>query len=539
MYKEMALHEIIQRWDFFEKIQDKHCSKVMAKVRECFNPTNIAACMVDVGMCHKTLRKLKEFDRCGVFKNMPVHKVIQRMKDFSKEAFEAGLGWGRTDGYTVGYMVNNIEAYLTYMILIYEKRVNHAIGDICYFKLGIDSRVHYGKGGQVCEIFIELLADRGLLSCVSLAKFDGKDARLEVEAHVANRETWPDGGHLFDQLQQLMVHGLKLEDGRHIQIIILECHNLHCIYQLVCDGTVSATSNEFCPWYTITKDTCNIVTTIYTPKPEDTIISIANDHCMTTTILTTFNKTLINIPLDQPFEHIIVTEDLLVMCDWPIDRANNLKLTPSPMEALVYCMRHAIIRTVLKMFRLVQKVAQEADRSHPRGNRNSRLQQLFTKLKQSPFNLGVRLSDYTYKGQKYVDILYGQADGRNADKILENFHQFLPIIEGFPYPNRYELIVKMWDSYRRLNYMQQRYDAWPRDQVPSGDQSIEIVAREYLWYATQVIGNDITPHIHIQGAHAGQIANQLPSDVILGRLKNEVMERKHREMKNIKTAQGA
>jgi hypothetical protein len=50
--------------------------------------------------------------------------------------------------------------------------MNHAIGEICYFKLGIDSQVYYRKGGQVCEVFIELLVDSRLLSCVLLRKFE-------------------------------------------------------------------------------------------------------------------------------------------------------------------------------------------------------------------------------------------------------------------------------------------------------------------------------------------------------------------------------
>ena len=60
------------------------------------------------------------------------------------------------------------------MVESYEKRTGSRVIEI-YFKLGIDSRVHYDQGGQVCEILFELLEDRGLMSCVSLGKWDGKE----------------------------------------------------------------------------------------------------------------------------------------------------------------------------------------------------------------------------------------------------------------------------------------------------------------------------------------------------------------------------
>ena len=75
---------------------------------------------------------------------------------------------------------------------------------------------------------------------------------------------------------------------------------------------------------------------IYRPKPQVTIILVVNEYCMTTTMLTTFNKTLINILMDQPFEHITIIQDALVLCDWPINCKNNLKLIPPPMETLIY-----------------------------------------------------------------------------------------------------------------------------------------------------------------------------------------------------------
>jgi hypothetical protein len=46
--------------------------------------------------------------------------------------------------------------------------------------------------------------------------------------------------------------------------------------------------------------------------------------------------------------------------------------------------------------------------------------------------------------------------------------------------------------------------------------SLVVVAREFLYYATKALGEDVTPYIHIQGAHADQFQYILPYPV--GRL---------------------
>lgn len=76
-------------------------------------------------------------------------------------------------------------------------------------------------------MFLELPHDRGLLYCVSIAKFEGIDYELEVLAHVANVQAFPNGGHVFDQLRLLMSGGLHF-GGRTLQFMLLECHDL-CI----------------------------------------------------------------------------------------------------------------------------------------------------------------------------------------------------------------------------------------------------------------------------------------------------------------------
>ena len=68
--------------------------------------------------------------------------------------------------------------------------------------------------------------------------------------------------------------------------------------------------------------------------------------------------------------------------------------------------------------------------------------------------------------------------------------------------------------------------------------NLSYVAREFGWYASKCFVQ-FTPYFHIQMAHAGQISHGLPHPITLRRLKNEVLERKHREAKNMHSAQGA
>ena len=71
------------------------------------------------------------------------------------------------------------------MLESYENRSQSIVTEVS-FKIGIDSRVHYDQGGQVCEILFELLEDNGSMSCVSLGKWDGKEEYKQVLAHVVD-----------------------------------------------------------------------------------------------------------------------------------------------------------------------------------------------------------------------------------------------------------------------------------------------------------------------------------------------------------------
>ena len=68
------------------------------------------------------------------------------MKKWRKEAEDIDMGWERTDGLTYGVRVKQVKSYASFMVESYEKRTGSRFIEVS-FKLGIDSCVHYDRGG--------------------------------------------------------------------------------------------------------------------------------------------------------------------------------------------------------------------------------------------------------------------------------------------------------------------------------------------------------------------------------------------------------
>ena len=52
------------------------------------------------------------------------------------------MGWQRTDGFTYGFMVKQVNSYASFMVESQENNYGTIVNEVS-FKLGIDSRVHY------------------------------------------------------------------------------------------------------------------------------------------------------------------------------------------------------------------------------------------------------------------------------------------------------------------------------------------------------------------------------------------------------------
>lgn len=88
-------------------------------------------------------------------------------------------------------------------------------------------------------MFLELLHNKGVLYCVSLAKFGRKDYEKEVLAHIANGEAFPKRDHVFDQLHVLVESAFRIGDWS-LQSRFFECHTLVATYALVTKGEATA-----------------------------------------------------------------------------------------------------------------------------------------------------------------------------------------------------------------------------------------------------------------------------------------------------------
>ena len=122
------------------------------------------------------------------------------------------------------------------------------------------------------------------MSCISIAKFERKYSDKEFIVHIANREAYPNGGHIFDQLRDLMQLGIII-DNRHLQFQLFECHDLACSYGLVTNGVISAIDNNFCPWCFFTKPTSTNVAVDIDINVLDTLSSIRATYSMRESLL--------------------------------------------------------------------------------------------------------------------------------------------------------------------------------------------------------------------------------------------------------------
>ncbi len=66
---------------------------------------------------------------------------------------------------------------------------------------------------------------------------------------------------------------------------------------------------------------------------------------------------------------------------------------------------------------------------------------------------------------------------------------------------------------------------------------IGILDSKWLWLCSCCLGDEMVPYMHVQGAHALDMTWSI-HPYTLGRLMNEVMEHKHREMKILNCNQG-
>lgn len=73
-------------------------------------------------------------------------------KTFYKDAARDGLCWERTDGVTFKVQVKSMSNWVFYMVRLYERRSSSILEDVVYFKLAINARYYWNRGGHVILI---------------------------------------------------------------------------------------------------------------------------------------------------------------------------------------------------------------------------------------------------------------------------------------------------------------------------------------------------------------------------------------------------
>ena len=136
----------------------------------------------------------------------------------------------------------------------------------------------------MCEVFLELIHDHGLLYCISLAKYEDKDKDSKILAHIANPMVFPQGNHLLDQIR-IMIDGGIMVDDRRLKVVLFECHDLACAYTIVTMGTNSALKSSFCPWCNCTKKQSSQVVKEVAAKDGKSILSISLEHNISIALL--------------------------------------------------------------------------------------------------------------------------------------------------------------------------------------------------------------------------------------------------------------
>ena len=79
-------------------------------------PRNMASIFIESSMTHKSLQCLNQIDQHGVLKGVNATSVCREMKKWSKEAEDIDMGWERTDGFTYGVRVKEVNSYASFML---------------------------------------------------------------------------------------------------------------------------------------------------------------------------------------------------------------------------------------------------------------------------------------------------------------------------------------------------------------------------------------------------------------------------------------
>lgn len=216
-------------------------------------------------------------DKYNVLKGATISSMSKNLERWSNEAQRMGLGWVPIDDNAIGFRVESVQAWLVALILIHEAQCDVKLQDKVDFKFGIDARTIANSHSRICEVMLELLCNPSPLSCISVAKWEGKDQQWDdFFSHVAKTT---DPKSLLHQLLAVCEDGLKIED-RHLDVTFIECHHMAFYCSDVYRGRINTFEERFCPWCTVSRQSRCIVTMDHNIAATDTVQVLSSTYHM-------------------------------------------------------------------------------------------------------------------------------------------------------------------------------------------------------------------------------------------------------------------
>lgn len=107
---------------------------------------------LDLGILHFAM----QYDLCTNVNHAPFLHACKHHCDLQrhscKDGARDGLPWEHTDGVTFKVQVKSMSNWVFYMVRLYERRSSSILEDDVYFKLAINARYHWNRGGHVILI---------------------------------------------------------------------------------------------------------------------------------------------------------------------------------------------------------------------------------------------------------------------------------------------------------------------------------------------------------------------------------------------------
>jgi hypothetical protein len=234
---------------------------------------------------NKIVPLLEVVDKYNVLKGTTTNSMSRSLERWSNEAHHMGLGWVPIDNNVIGFRVDSVQAWLVALILIHEAQCDVKLRNTVNFKFGIDARTIANSHSRICEVMLELLCNPSPLSCISVAKWEGKDQQWDDFISYVTKTIDPK--NLLYQLIAICEDGLNVKDW-HLDVTFIECHHMAFYYSSIYGSKVNSLEEQFCLWCTISRQSLCVVTMDHNVSTTDTMTSLCLTYHMRPQLLVVY-----------------------------------------------------------------------------------------------------------------------------------------------------------------------------------------------------------------------------------------------------------